>query len=78
MVRAAAACFVVVVWLSYDTQDVEYEINPSLELSLLDTLRRNVSWFYVFFCLTTHDSDCFGWIMVAGGDRLIPDPPAPV
>ncbi len=24
MVRAAAACFVVVVWLSYDTQDVEH------------------------------------------------------
>ena len=24
MVRAAAACFVVVFWLSYDTQDVEY------------------------------------------------------
>ncbi len=25
MVRAAAACFVIVVWLSYDTQDVEYD-----------------------------------------------------
>ena len=24
MVRAAAACFAVVFWLSYDTQDVEY------------------------------------------------------
>jgi hypothetical protein len=24
MVRAAAACFVVVAWLWYDTQDVEY------------------------------------------------------
>jgi hypothetical protein len=31
MVRAAAACFVIVVWLLYDTQDVEYNAPTTLK-----------------------------------------------
>ncbi len=54
-----------------------YEIKPSFEMSLLPYVEKYRGSTY-FFCLTTHDWGRFGWIMVAGGDRLIPDPPAPV
>ncbi len=39
MMRAAAACFVVVSWLSYDTQDVEYNA-PTTTTPLLSANSR--------------------------------------
>jgi hypothetical protein len=48
-----------------------YKFNWSLELSLLPCIEKYRSSTF-FLCPTTHDSDRFGWIMVAGGVRLIP------
>jgi hypothetical protein len=46
--------------------DCRYKFNRSLELSLLPYVEMYRSSTF-FLCPTTHDSDRFGWIMVAGG-----------